>query len=197
MRRALIVLVLVLLAPASAQGFGGLTANFGGPGATRPDERHTYVTVARGRSSLLQAIDRESGAVDRSRLLPGLFGAPQVTRSGDKTGLSWDGRTLVLSDVPHVYPVRDTHLLVLGARRLNILQRIDLKGWHSVTGLSRDGSTIFLVHHLGDAAEVVAYDRADGRRTVIARMAGAPLSRVTSRDGRFEFTLYDNLGEPF
>src|SRR5690349_10054992 len=113
MRRALTVLALVLLAPASAQGSGGLTANFGGPGATRPGELHTYVTVARGRISLLQAINRESGAIDRSRRLPGLFGAPQVTQEGDKTGLSWDRRTLVLSDVPHVYPVRETHLLVL------------------------------------------------------------------------------------
>src|SRR5690349_2081572 len=132
MRLALTIAAgLALLVPASAHAAaGGLTANFGGEGATRPDAVHTYVTLARGRSSLLQAIDRDNGAVARSRLLPGLFGAPQVTRDGGKTGLSWDEQTLVLSDVPHVYPVRETHLLVLDAPSLKTLQRIDLNGWY-------------------------------------------------------------------
>jgi MYXO-CTERM domain-containing protein len=190
----LATLVWFVLAAGTAQA--GLTANFGGEGATRPGELHTYVTVARGTVSEVQAINRRSGAVDRRSLLPGLFGAPQVSRDGAKTGLSVDGRTLVLSDVPHVNPVRDTHLLVLDARRLRVLQRIDLDGWYSVCALSPDGATLYLVRYLRDAAEVIAYDRTDRSQTTLARVPGSALSRATSPDGRIEYTLYGGA-QPF
>jgi hypothetical protein len=75
--------------------------------------------------------------------------------------------------------------------------------------VSPDGRHIYLVHYTKplrdpNAYEVVAYDRRDGKRQVIMdpdepdeEMSGMPLSRVTSADGRYEFTLYDNADEPF
>jgi len=198
MRALLASVALVLAAPGVAHGAGGgLTAGFGGEGATRPGNPHTYVTLAAGRASVLLAINKGSGAIDRRRRLPGLFGAPQVTHDGAKTGLSLDGRTLVLSDVPHAWPIRRTRLLVLDAPRLQVRQRIDLQGWYSVDGLSPDGRVLFLVHYLtpSDASEVVAYDRADGSRRVVVKLSGRAVSRVTS--GGSEYTLYARRDAPF
>ncbi len=204
----LIIAAAALVAPAAAHASGGgLTAGFGGKGAA--GEQYTYVAVAAGNRSVIQMIRRDGGAVERFRQLEGIYGVPQVAYDGSMTGLSHDGGTLVLSDLPQTYPIKSTRLLVLDARTLKTEQRITLRGFYSVDAVSPDGETIFLVHYTRptrdpSAYEVVAYDRASGRRTVIMdpdepdeQMSGMPLSRVTSADGRYEFTLYDNAEEPF
>jgi MYXO-CTERM domain-containing protein len=197
-----------LLAPAAAHAAGGgLTASYGGQGATSPNGTFSYVAVPAGRDSVIQKL--HDGGVDQWRTIKGQFGVPQVTYAGSKTGLSADGSTLVLSEIPNTYPLRRTRLLVLDAHTLKIEQRIALKGFYSVDAVSPDGRHVYLVHYTKptsdpNAYEVVAYDRRDGRRQVIMdpdepdeAMSGMPLSRVTSADGRYEFTLYDNADEPF
>jgi len=204
----LIIAAAALVAPAAAHASGGgLTAGFGGKGAA--GDQYTYVAIGGGNTSTIQMIRRDGGAVERFRQLKGIFGVPQVAYDGSTTGLSHDGGTLVLSDVPHTYPVKQTRLLVLDARTLETEQRINLRGWYSVDALSPSGETIYLVHYNQptidpQAYEVLAYDRASGRRDVIMdpdepeeQMSGMPLFRVTSADGRYEFTLYDNPEEPF
>jgi LPXTG-motif cell wall-anchored protein len=200
-----------LLAPAAAHASGGgLTAGFGGQGATSPKSPFTYVAVPVGsHASVIQEIRKQGGAVDRFRQFKAVYGTPQVTVDGTMTGLSADANTLVLAQVQGVYPVRDTRLLVLNPHTFRVEQRIHLRGFHSVDAVSPDGQTIYLVHYTKPARdpsayEVLAYDRADGSRTVIMdpdkpdeQMSGTPFSRVTSADGRWEYTLYDNPEEPF
>ena len=204
----LIIAAAALVAPAAAHASGGgLTAGFGGKGAA--GEQYTYVAIGGGNTSTIQKIRRDGGAVEQFRQLKGIYGVPQVAYDGSATGLSHDGGTLVLSDIPRTYPIKHTRLMVLDARTLKTEQRINLRGWYSVDAVSPDGETIYLVHYNQptrdpSAYEVVAYDRASGKRTVIMdpdepdeQMSGMPLSRVTSADGRYEFTLYDNAEEPF
>jgi MYXO-CTERM domain-containing protein len=199
--------VVALLAPAAAHAAGGgLTASYGGQGATSPNGTFSYVAVPAGRDSLIQKL-RDDG-VEQWRAINGRYGVPQVTYAGTKTGLSADGSTLVLSEIPNTYPARRTRLLVLDAHNLKTEQRIALKGFYSVDAVSPDGRHVYLVHYTKplrdpNAYEVVAYDRRDGTRKVIMdpdepeeEMSGMPLSRVTSADGRYEFTLYAS-DEPF
>src|SRR5690349_4378126 len=160
-----------LLAPAAAHAAGGgLSATYGGQGATNPDGTFSYVAVPAGRDSVIQKL-RDNG-VEQWRTIKGRFGLPQVTYAGTKTGLSADGSTLVLSEIAGVYPVRRTRLLVLDAHSLKTEQRITLRGFYSVDAVSPDGRHIYLVHYTKplrdpNAYEVVAYDRRDGKRQVI------------------------------
>jgi hypothetical protein len=205
MRAILLSAMLVLAVPAVAQAAGGgLSATYGGPGATSPGNPNSYVALPSGaKNTLIQQI--RDGGVFRWKLLRGQFGVPQVTYDGAKTGLSADGKTLVLGDFPRTYPIRETRLLVLDARTFHVLQRISLKGWYSVDATSPNGDIVYLVHYLdpgGSAYEVVAYDRESGSKTVIMdpdepdeKMAGTPMARVTN--GPWEYTLYDNAEEPF
>jgi MYXO-CTERM domain-containing protein len=208
MRRVLLLAALALLAAPAAAAHaagGGLSAAYGGQGATNPHGQLSYVAVPAGRYSVIQAL--RGGSVERFRRLRGHLGVPQVTYDGAKTGLSADGSTLVLSDVVRAFPVKRTHLLVLDAHTFRTQQRITLRGSYSVDAVSPGGDAVYLVHYLDQASvsyEVVAYDRRDRTRKVIMdpdepdeKMSGTPMSRVTSADGRWEFTLYDDADEPF
>jgi hypothetical protein len=209
MRRVLLLAaVLVLAAPAVAHaGGGGLSASYGGRAITGPDGKFGYIAVPARHDSVVQVF--HDGLWVRWRTIDGAYGVPQAAFDGTKTGLSRDGRTLVLGEIPDTYPVRRTRLLVLAAPSLKIKQRITLKGWYCVDGISPNGETIYLVHYTRpttnpSAYEVVAYAPGDGSSRVIMdpdepgeEMEGTPLSRVTSADGNFEFTLVDDPEEPF
>ena len=135
---------------------------------------------------------------------------PGVAYDNATTGLSADGRTLVLAAVLDRFPVRRTRLVVLDARRMRIVRRIALPGWYTVDAISPDGRSLYLLHYLRqDAAsyEVRAFDLAAGRlvrapvvdpREPGEKMQGLPMTRATSADGRFAYTLYVRpRGAPF
>ena len=205
----LIIAAAALVAPAAAHASGGgLTAGFGGKGAA--GDQYTYVAIGGGNTSTIQMIRRDGGAVERFRQLKGVYGVPQVAYDGSTTGLSHDGGTLVLSDIPRTYPVKQTRLMVLDARTLKIEQRINLRGFYSVDAVSprrRDDLPRPLQQAHDRPAAPTRSSPTTARPagvTVIMdpdepdeQMSGMPLFRVTSADGRYEFTLYDNAEEPF
>jgi hypothetical protein len=204
MRAFLLSAALVLAVPAVALASGGgLSATYAGPGVTSPGNPNSYVALPSGaHNTMIQEI--RDGGVFRWKALRGRFGIPQVAYDGSKTGLSADGRTLVMADIPRTYPIRETRLLVLNAGTFRVLQRIHLKGWYGVDAIAPNGAIVYLVHYLDARGtyEVLAYDRATGERTVIMdpdepdeKMAGSPIARVTN--GPWEYTLYDNAEEPF
>src|SRR5262249_17816692 len=127
------------------------------------------------------------------------------------TGLSADGRRLVLAQVTRRYPTRRTRLLVLDAPRLRVLGELSLRGWFTVDAISPTGRWLYLLHYTPGLDllryEVLAYDlraRRLLRRPVIdprepgEAMRGTAMSRVTSPDGRWAYTLYVRpSGAPF
>jgi hypothetical protein len=203
-RRALALAALALLAaPAVARADGpqigvsytldGITAATGG---TR------YVTLPLGRRTVLEAIRTEGGQVAWMRTLPGWWGTWQLTTNGDTGGLSRNGRLLVLGTPAAGYPVRSTRLLLytMGHRRYRIVR---LHGDFSFDALSPDAKTLYLIQHVGSAADsayrVRAYDTESRRLLpgVIAErwagsttMRGVPIERATGPGGQWEFTLY-------
>jgi hypothetical protein len=93
---------------------------------------------------------------------------------------------------------------------------LDLRGDYSFDAISPDGSTVYLIHrHLPPSSggsyitnyEVRALDVESGEllpQPIVdpeepdERMAGLPVTRATSPDGRWAYTLYDgDGGEPF
>jgi hypothetical protein len=171
----------------------------------------TYIAVgARGRT-VIERVRRAGGAVERFTSLRGSFGVPGAASDGSATGLSADGRTLVLSGGVGRYPIVRTHLVVLDALHLRTQARIDLPGWFNVDAISPTGRWLYLIHYPSardtNRYEVRAYDLVD--RHLVAKpvidprepdeaMQGFPMTRAVSADGRWAYTLYDRGGEaPF
>jgi hypothetical protein len=213
MRRVLIIVCCGLgLLPATASAAGGPPSPLqGGAGVSTPGGEVAYVALwARDRTVVAQ-IRRQGGAVERSRVFRGAYGVPGVAYDGSATGLSGDGRVLVLAESPRVFPVRRSRLLVLGARSLRTRDRVTLPGYFTVDAISPDGRWLYLIHYTStrdlNRYEVRAYDLRAGRlvrepvidvREPDEAMAGLPMARVMSADGRWAYTLYDRPGkEPF
>jgi hypothetical protein len=132
-----------------------------------------------------------------------------VTFNGVRGGVSHDGRTLVLGDgTPRNGPYRSpSRFAVVDTRTLRPLRLLTLKGDFSFDALSPNGRVLYLVQHLGgnDLTRYVVrgYDLRAGRmlpqRIADKRqrgwvMSGFPISRATSANGRWAYTLYGNEG---
>jgi hypothetical protein len=176
---------------------------------------------------VVERIDRDGGRVDRWWYLRGNYYIPAVAYDGSGGGLSADGRSLVLTRFKFGYPPRETRFAVLDTdlhlrhrheqgKPRPAISRIDLPGYFSFDAISPDGSTIYLIEHGLSADrkavrfaeyEVRAFDVESGRllpEPIVdpdepeERMEGLPVSRATSPDGRWAYTLYDGNGkEPF
>jgi hypothetical protein len=213
MRRLLLVggCVGALAVPAGAGAAGGpVPAMQGGPGVSVPGSARNYVAVAVGSRTLVEQVLRPNGGVGRTRILDGAYGVPGVAYDNSTTGLSANGRTLVLAEVLRRFPVRRTRLVVLDARRLRVVRRIALRGFYTVDAISPDGRSLYFIRYLrqdGTRYEVRAYDLARDRllhapvvdaREPDEKMQGLPLARAMSADGRFAYTLYQRPeGAPF
>jgi hypothetical protein len=170
-----------------------------------------YVTLAANRGTVVARIEVRGGEIATSRLLRGSFTIPAVAYDGSPSGLSADGRTLVLVRPRVVFPQRQTTFSIVDTQALRVRDVFALEGDFSFDAISPDGSTVYLIHYLSPRDltryEVRAFDPASGRLLpgpVVdpsepdERMAGMPISRATSPDGRWAYTLYDgNQHEPF
>ena len=213
------------LVPAAAAGLlaaGALTAGAlaGGPspgvslgwdGIAAPDAGLRYVTLPAGRNTVVAAVRVADGRVVRFRALRGSFGVPLVAFDGTAGGLSLDGRTLVLGQPPGNGRAPATRFAVLTTQHFRILRSFTVPGDFAFDALSPDGRLLYLIEHVSAQDvwryRVRAYDLAAGRlleRVVADKregtqvMAGYPVARAASVDGRWVYTLYGNgAGSPF
>jgi hypothetical protein len=183
----------------------------GGAGVGVPGGSVRYLTVDVPGWTVLERVTRHE--VDSWQNLRGQFGVPGAAFDGSTTGLSADGRTLVLAGFSHRYPPRRTRLLVLRLRRFgaHVQERLTLHGYFTVDAISPDGRRLYLIHytHPRDVLhyEVQAYDVPSRRllakpivdpREPDEKMQGLPFARVMSPDGRWAYTLYSRAqGAPF
>jgi hypothetical protein len=214
MRRLLVIgcCAVGMVAPASAQADGvPLGPMQGGAGVSALDGRSSYVAVGAGRATVVERVSGRGGAVERARRLPGRLGVASVGLDGSATGLSGNGRTLVLQGLSRRYPPRTTRLVVLRARRLRPAGEVRLRGSFALDAVSPGGRRLYLVHDLSARGalryEVRAYDLAHRRllpqpvvdpREPGEKMLGVAVTRTTSADGRWAYTFYQRPGEsPF
>jgi DNA-binding beta-propeller fold protein YncE len=196
---------------ASADGLPVMGVDAGGSGVADPAGAERYVTVPAAGRTVVAAVQRNGGRITRSGLLRGRFTIPAVALDGSSSGLSADGRTLVLIRPRAHFPQARTTLAIIDPRRLRARRILHLRGDFSFDALSPDGRSLYLIEYVSprDATRYVvrAYDVPSGRLTrepVIdkrepgERMRGFPVTRATSADGRWAYTLYDGGGQhPF
>ena len=180
-------------------------------GVSVPGSSARYFAIQSGRGTVVASVYRDGGLLQANTTLPGSFTIPAVAQDGTTTGLSADGRTLVLVRPRIAYPQRRTRLAVLDAPSVRVRSTITLRGDFSVDAISPDGRSLYLIHYT-TPSDPLAYEvrslnlrthRLDPGEIVDPRerdeaMHGLPMSRATSPDGRWAYTLYDGAGKaPF
>ena len=98
------------------------------------------------------------GKLERSVRLAGRFGVAGVANDGSTTGLSADGRVLVLAGMLESYPQRRTTLVASAARRLVARARIVLPGFYTVDAISPSGRWLYLIHYLSPNRDILRYE---------------------------------------
>jgi hypothetical protein len=203
---AAIAILTVLPAAAAADGLPAVGIDARPLSAPRGDVE--YLTKAGKRSTLLIERGRYGGA-QRQRRIPGVFSIPAVAYDSSPSGISANGRRLILISPRTRYPRKRTTLAVVDPQRLSVRRQIHLKGDFSFDAISPDGALMYLIKydpqnlaryevraynmHVQNlvADPVVDPDEAD------EPMTGVPITRTSSTDGRWAYTLYDSQEHPF
>jgi hypothetical protein len=210
-RFVLVAIGLGLAVPGVARGAGGPVPPVQGEGTgiTVPGSPYRYDAIGAGGSTVVQQLTR-SGPVRSSLRVPGRYGIPAIDYNQTTTGLSADGGTLVLAEPFGNSAPRATRLIVLGTQPLTVRARIVLRGWFTVDAISPTAHFLYLIHYPSSDInnyEVRAYDLAYQRllaapvvdpRERDEAMTGFAITRATSADGRWDYTLYARPnGVPF
>jgi hypothetical protein len=208
MFRRLTVLLAALGALAAApSAFAAYPAPFavqGGQGLASLDGSVRFVATKAGANTLVSAVSTDGGATLSQQTVQGAYGIPAITQTGLAAGLFHDGSAFVLQNVGIE---RKSSFVILGAQDLALRDTITLGGTFGFDALSPDASKLYLIQHLAtnDIQHYVvrAYDLTT-RTLMPGRIAdktqkswvmqGWAVSRVTSADGRWAYTLYANPG---
>jgi hypothetical protein len=219
-RRLLIAFACAASVAAAALGAVAAAAS-GGPspgvqsgwdGIKSLDGTLRYVALTGARSTVLARIRVPSGRVLRYASIPGAYGIPMVAYDGTLAGLTRNGKSLVLATSPGQRP--ETKLAVVSTTGLKLRQVVTLPGTWAFDAVSPDGRMLYLIQYVSTPNangsqnyRVRAYDlSADSlvARAIVDRrepkeaMRGLPLTRTTSGDGVWAFTLYQRSpAKPF
>jgi DNA-binding beta-propeller fold protein YncE len=198
------------LAAAAAASLAGSAVASASPGAasvTVAGDPYVYMVSPDGGGTSvtqLRALDRRAMA---TRSIGRRFELPAGVGKAPREGLSRDGRTLVLAARPRS---GTTRFALIDTRGLRLRRVVALRGVFSYDAMSPDGSTLYVIRYLSSDRRhyaVQAMDTSDARpalRTVVEKgepgeqMSGLPISRATSPNGNWVYTLYDGAGKtPF
>jgi hypothetical protein len=159
--------------------------------------------VRAGGATRIEKRRPESGSLVLTRTIRGRWGVPLVSYDGRTEGVSHDGTHLVLGNVGGVRPRTVSRFLVLSARTLAVERRITLRGDFSFDALSPTLRTLYLIQLRADEGGlhyvVRALDLRSGRlrphpvrdpRSHEWLMQGLPITRATSGNGTWAYTLY-------
>ena len=199
-------LVVIATAVAAATAISASALGSGGPapGAApnqsvfAPSGTIRYAAIAGGARTSVTAIRVRDGRIVRHRQLVGRFGVPVVANDGTTAGVSRDGRTLALASYG---TAGATRFAVLGAHTFALRRIISLPGRWTFDAISPSARTMYLIQYVPGGRplyHVRVYDLAAGRllpRPVTdphdpkGPMRGYPVSRATSPNGRWAYTL--------
>jgi len=219
MSRRLLVLTVTAVAlttssPAAADGAGpgGLTL-FGLPaqdGVTTAKSPYRFASIYVRRSTVTTKVTKSGGRLVASLTTPHGYVVPAVADDGSGTGLSADGRTLVLVLPRRRFPTRITRFAVVDALHMRLNRYLTLRGDFSLDAISPDGGTLYLIQYTSKTNPlryaVRAYDvltRKLYAKPVVdptepgEAMRGYAATRVMSPDDRWAYTLYYGGEHPF
>src|SRR2546423_6081588 len=206
MLRRLLPLALALVAAPAALA-DGPPVPAGADGVLAPGGKVRCLAGADRGRTMVEQVQVAGVRLLRARSLRGAWGVPGVALDGTPGGLSADGTTLVLSGPQAWGEAEWSDFQVVRTRDLAPVQRVRLKGSFSYDALSPDGSRLYLIQHVQNPSlsryVVRAYNLVR-RRLLPGRiadraqrgwvMAGWPVTRATSADGRWGYTLYGRPG---
>lgn len=207
------------LALAAGVAAGGAGAN-GSPfspglaswdGVLARDGDVRYAAIWARSTTFVTAIRTDGGRVLRARLLRGQYGIPLVAYDGTAGGLSGNGRRLVVASYgPAPGAAGSTSFAVLDTKSLRVRRLTRFHGSWSFDAISPDGSVLYLTEHVRAGKHPIyrvrTFDVPSGilRGALVDRlegevdMGGEPVTRASSWDGRWAYTLYARRGhEPF
>ncbi len=199
----------VVAGAARADGLPVTVPDGGLEGVASELTRYTALPAPGG--TVLAQIEQDGGRVLRSRFVSGRYTIPAVALDGTASGLSANDKTLVLIRPRVTFPQASTQLAIVDARRLRVSRYLRFHGDFSFDAISPDGRLVYLIQYVAPKDPtryaVRAYDVAHSRlipgpiidpHEPDEAMRGFPLTRVTSADGRWAYTLYDGAGKhPF
>ena len=195
-----------LAAAAPAAASGPIYSLQGGGGVVFGSTRYVPVGTASGGGTELLAISTKDGTVLSQADLTGAWGLP-ATPAGEE-GIARDGKTIVLAGTQGGFN-SPSDFIVVNPKTMRIAKEITLNGYYAYDALSPDASKLYLVQFTrgatGDLNHYVvrAYDlranrllpgRVADRTQKSWVMEGYPVTRTTSADGRWVYTLYQNSG---
>jgi hypothetical protein len=208
---ALCVLGALAAAPAAA-GDGPLFVSQGYQGIVQGTTRFVPVGDYTANDTQLLSISTKDGTVQRQLGLVGNWGLPYTPAGAE--GLSLDGKKLVLADTSSGQ-TSPSLFMVVNPRTMRTLQPITLNGYFSFDAMSPDGAKLYFIQYTRSSQDSIdlnhyivrAYDL-KSNRLLPGRIAdrtqkswvmnGSPVTRTTSTDGRWVYTLYSNpAGYPF
>ena len=214
--RLLLALAVTLSAPAaapSAAAADGLPAGVDAAPVSAPGGSVEYLTRRADRArraTIVVARERAGERILGKLRLRGTFSVPAVAYDASAGGLSADGRTLVLIHARRSFPRTSTTFMLLDARRLRVRRVLRLRGDFSFDAISPHGGLMYLIQYVSrrnpNRYAVRAYDLRTRRllpepvvdpREESEPMNGLPVTRATSPDGRWAYTLYDAAEHPF
>jgi hypothetical protein len=170
-----------------------------------------YVAVPTVNSTTVQVIRRRDGRVLKFMSLEGAWGIPVVAFDGTADGLMADGRTLLLGEATRGPGLRrHSTFALVDVKKMRVVRKLRLPGHHVFDALSPDGRYLYFLQYVSAedfnryrvrvydlrAARLLANPVVDKRESESA-MQGAPISRVTSHDGSWAYTLYGGPDETF
>jgi hypothetical protein len=158
-----------------------------------------YVASKDGANTMLSAF--EDGKLVKSLKVKGAWGIPRIDQGAS---LSFDGKTLVLA--PTRLSVASSSFKVVDTATLRVKKTVTLRGNYAFDALSPKAGLLYLVKYEGDDTfhyVVKAVNVRSGKllpglvadktqRSWI--MQGLPVTRISSADGRWVYTLYANPG---
>ena len=205
MRRLVVTALAALVLPSAALAGGPSYAAVGGTGILAKDGKNRFVAVSTGGATAIVRIAVASGAVRGWATLDGEWGIPQPTFSSTRLeGLTSDGKRLIVAPVGAGSP---TEFAVINTKNLRVRERFELQGRFAYDALSPDGKTLYLTQYVDvdNAGRYVvrAYDL-EHLRLLPGRIAdkaqrgwvmeGFAVTRTTSADGRWVYTLFVRPG---
>ena len=176
-------------------------------GVVTHDWARVYTTTSGVGATLLRAYDVSTGATVATVSTAAGFGLPSSGGSGKPSGLSSNGRWLVLAGEPTSTDRahNQSGFLVFDTSNLHTTpHHFTLNGYFIYDGINNNGDSVYLLQNLnvdsdGGRYNVRRFDLANNRldpqilvdkRTGERDLSGDAVSSVNSPDGAWQFTVY-------
>jgi hypothetical protein len=200
----LVVLVALAVVPSALAAFPGPYGLQGGPGVLSGDGTVSFTAEKAAGGTLISAVSRDGGATLRSRTIEGAWGIPTLQYGKPGEGLSRDGKTFILENVGFE---NTSKFMFLSTSDLSTVDSFTLNGTYVFDALSPNGSMMYLIQHqtTQDVNHYVVRGYNLHTHTLLPRriadktqaswvMQGWAVTRATSANGRWVYTLYANPG---